>query len=228
MPSPVPGAPSPLCAVVFDFDGTLAATDIDFAGIRARLRGFFVERGVWDESLYQRYILEMIDSVCARVTPEAAEPLRAEAMEIVRQGEVAACREAEPFPGVPEALATLRERGYRLGIFTRNSRECCGLVLRRHPLPHSVLLAREDVANVKPHPEHLQRTLARLDCEPAQALVVGDHHTDVETARAVGAHAAGVLTTNCPRERFLEAGAWIVLDSVADLPAVLPARASTA
>ncbi len=212
----------PVRAIVFDFDGTLAATDIDFAAIRAELRDFYTARGHWDESLFQRYILEMIDAVCSRLEAPEADRLRVESMEIVRRIESAACSRAEPYPGVPEALATLEQRGYHVGIFTRNSREGCALVLRRHPLRHSVLLTREDVANVKPHPEHLQEALARLECPPEQALVVGDHPTDAETAVAVGACAVGVLTTNATEEALLAAGALLVLDSAADLPAVMP------
>jgi phosphoglycolate phosphatase len=212
----------PIQAIVFDFDGTLAATDIDFAGVRAELRSFYISRGVWDESLSQRYILEMIDGVCSRLNETQADQLRTESMAIVGRIESEACSRAEPYPGVPEALATLQERGYRLGIFTRNSREGCDLVLRRHPLPHSVLLTREDVVNVKPHPEHLREALARLDCPPDKALVVGDHPTDAETAVAAGACAVGVLTTNATEEALLAAGASLVLDSAAELPAVVP------
>ena len=212
----------PIRAIVFDFDGTLAATDIDFAGVRAELRSFYIARGIWHEGLFQRYILEMIDAVCSPLDPAEAEQVRAESMTIVRRIESEACRRAEPYPGVPQALASLRERGYRMGIFTRNSREGCELVLRRHPLPHSVLLTRDDVANVKPHPDHLREALAQLDCSPERALVVGDHPTDAEAAIAVGAHAVGVLTTNATEETLLTAGARLVLDSVADLPGVVP------
>ena len=215
----------PVSAVVFDFDGTLVETNIDFAGIRARLREHFVANDCWDEGFFQRYILEMIDNVCARLDGPRAGEVRREAMEIVHQGEAAACREGEPYPGVTEALQELEKRGYRLGIFTRNSRPCCELVLRRYRLPHTVLLTRDDVENVKPNPEHLQKTLARLGVRPEWALVVGDHHTDVETAVACGAHAVGVLTTNGTRERFLECGARLVLDSAAELPDVLPLKA---
>jgi len=210
--------------VVFDFDGTLADTNIDFAGIRARLRDFYIARGCWDESLFQRYILEMIDSVCARLDIADAQDLRRASMEIVHQGEVEACRDAEPYPGVSEAMQELQGRGYALGIFTRNSRACCDIILRRHPLPHAVLLTRDDVANVKPHPEHLQEILARLGCRPEWALVVGDHVSDIETAVACGAHAVGVLTTTGTREGFLECGARLVLDSAAQLPDVLPRK----
>jgi HAD superfamily hydrolase (TIGR01509 family) len=214
----------PVSAVIFDFDGTLAATDIDFAGIRARLREFFIRRECWEEALFQRYILEMIDSVCARLEGEAAAEVRRDAMRIVHEGEADACREAALYPGIAEALQELDRRGYRLGIFTRNSRACCELVLRRHPLPHSVLLTRDDVTNVKPDPEHLQATLAQLGTRPEWALVVGDHHTDVETAVACGAHAVGVLTTTGAREKFAECGARLVLESAAELPRVLPLK----
>ena len=182
---------------------------------------FFIAEDVWDEALFQRYILEMIDSICARVDLDRADTIRRESMEIVRQGELDACRGAEPFPGVVDALDTLAERGYAMGIFTRNSREGCELVLEHHPLPCAVLFARDDVENVKPHPGHLERTLAALDCPPELAVIVGDHHTDVETAREVGAHAIGVLTTTGTREKFAEVGARLVLPSAAELPDVL-------
>ena len=214
----------PISAVVFDFDGTLADTNIDFGGIRARLREFYIAHDCWDEGLFQRYILEMIDSICARLDAAQAADIRPASMEIVHQGEVEACRDAEPYPGVMEALEELQARGYALGIFTRNSRECCDMILRRHPLPHSALLTRDDVENVKPHPEHLRETLARLECRPEWALVVGDHRTDIETAVACGAHAVGVLTTTGTREGFLECGARLVLDSVAQLPGILPRK----
>jgi phosphoglycolate phosphatase len=212
----------PVKGIVFDFDGTLAETNIDFAGIRAALRGFFIEQGVWDEPYHQRYILEMVDAVCSDLPEAGAREMRRAAMAIVREAEGRACRNARLYRGVSEALTELEARGYRLGIFTRNSRECCEMILRRHPFPHSALLAREDVPRVKPDPDHLLRVLARLDCPPEQAAVVGDHHTDVETAKAVGAWPVGVLTTTGTREAFIEAGAVLVLDSVADLPAHLP------
>jgi phosphoglycolate phosphatase len=212
----------PVGAVVFDFDGTLAESNIDFAGIRARLREYFLAEACWDEALFQRYILEMIDSVCERLDEPQAARIRRGALAIVHEGEAEACRVAEPYPGVPEALRELSARGYRLGIFTRNSRACCDLVLRRHPLVHDVLLTRDDVPCVKPHPSHLQQTLAALGSRPEWAIVVGDHYTDVETAVACGAHAVGVLTTTGTLEKFLECGARLVLASAAELPGILP------
>ncbi|MGQ9732648.1 MAG: HAD family hydrolase [Candidatus Zipacnadales bacterium] len=214
----------PVRAVVFDFDGTLADTNIDFARIRARLKEFFSARRCWDEALYQRYILEMIDEVCARLPSEESDAIRAEALQLVHEEEMEACRNAQLYAGIPEALNELTTRGYRVGIFTRNSRVCCRLVLDRYPLPHLVLMTRNDVENVKPHPQHLLSTLAVLDCPPELALVVGDHHTDVETACAVGAIAVGVLTTNCPPERLVQSGARLILDSAAQVPALLPLR----
>lgn len=217
-PSPLP----PVQAVVFDFDGTLARTEIDFGAIRLRLREYCMGRGCWDEALFQRYILEMIDSICERLSDEEAREVRTDSMAIVGEVELDACRGSELFPGIAECLATLESRGYALGIFTRNSRAGCGIVLQEHPLPHSVLLTRDDVQNVKPHPEHLQRTLAGLGCPPELTVVVGDHITDVETARDVGAYAIGVLTTNCTREKFAEVGADLVLESAAELADILP------
>lgn len=211
-------------AVVFDFDGTLADTQINFAAIRARLREYFVALRCWEEGLAQRYILEMIESVCSRLSVERAFQVRQQSMAIVHEEETTACRQAALYPGVAEALRELDRRGYALGIFTRNSRASCELVLSRHPLPYSVLLTRDDVERVKPDPQHLKDILSRLGCPANRAVVVGDHPSDMETAVACGAYAVGVLTTGADPEALLKYGAQLVLESAADLPRILPER----
>jgi phosphoglycolate phosphatase len=52
--------------------------------------------------------------------------------------------------------------------------------------------------------------------------VVGDSPHDIEMARAGGAgRAIGVLTGVSPREALLDYGADIVIDSIAELEAIL-------
>jgi len=47
---------------------------------------------------------------------------------------------------------------------------------------------------------------------------VGDHPTDIETARGAGSFAAGVLTAKTTREQFEEIGADLI---AADVPEVV-------
>ncbi len=209
--------PARIRAVVFDFDGTLAETNIDFALMRRRVLEVVERWGLSDRIQPRRYILEIVDDAAALLEPEDAARLRAEAAEAMVQVELLSTSTACPYPGVPEALAHLRACGRRVGIITRNCRVGVASVIDRHPLDHEVLLTRDDVERVKPDPEHLHLALEELGVSPAETLMVGDHITDIETGQAAGAFTAGVLTANTTREQFEEIGADLVLDSVADL-----------
>lgn len=204
-------------AVVFDFDGTLAETKIDFALMRERVLEVVERWGLSERITPRRYVLEIVDEAAALLPAEDAARFRAEAGEAMVQVELLSTSTAEPFPGVPETLSRLRACGRRVGIITRNCRRGVASVIDRYPLEHEVLLTRDDVERVKPDPEHLHLALAALGVPADEALMVGDHPTDIETGKAAGAFTAGVLTDRTTREQFEELGADLVLDSVADL-----------
>jgi len=209
--------PARVRAVVFDFDGTLAETNIDFALMRQRVLEVAERWGLSERLNPRRYILEIVDDAAALLAPDDAARFRAETAEAMVQVELLSTSTASPYPGVPEALAHLRACGRRVGIITRNCRVGVASVIDRHPLDHEVLLTRDDVVRVKPDPEHLHLALETLGVPAAETLMVGDHVTDIETGQAAGAFTAGVLTANTTRAQFEEIGADLVLDSVADL-----------
>ncbi len=214
--------PAAIRAVIFDFDGTLAATDIDFALMRQRVLEVAERWGLSERLNQKRYILEIVDDAVSLLTdPADQERFREEAAEAMRNVELIFTSVAAPYPGIPEALEQLAACGRRVGIITRNCRAGVASVFERHPMHHEVLLTRDDVERVKPDPAHLHEALEVLGVAPHEALMVGDHITDIEVGHAAGAWACGVLTAKTTPEQFAEAGAHLVLDSVADLVRVL-------
>ncbi len=214
--------PSLIRGVVFDFDGTLAETDIDFGLMRQRVLEVAERWGLTDHLDQRRYILEIVDDAVEMLSDEAdRRRFRAEAAQAMSEVELTFTSVASPFPGVPEMLEQLRDCGVRIGIVTRNCRAGVESVFSRHPLPHEVLLTRDDVERVKPDPAHLNEALETLKIEPERALMVGDHITDIEVGQAAGTWTAGVLTANTTREQFLEAGADLILPSAADITETL-------
>ncbi len=213
--------PDLIRAVIFDFDGTLAETNIDFALMRERVLEVAERWGLRERLNPRRYILEIVDDAASLLSGEDAARFRAEAAEAMMEVELISTSVAAPFPGVPETLARLRACGRRVGIITRNCRAGVASVIERHPLDHEVLLTRDDVECVKPHPGHLHLALEALDVAPGEALMVGDHVTDIETGKAAGTFTAGVLTANTTREQFEEVGADLILESVAELADLL-------
>lgn len=217
--------PSAIRAVVFDFDGTLAETNIDFGLMRERVLEVADRWGLTDHLDQKRYILEIVEDAVAMLPEDGDQDrFRAEAAKAMRDVELVFTSVASPFPGVPETLERLRAYGVRVGIVTRNCRAGVQSVFSRHPLHHEVLLTRDDVVRVKPDPEHLHEALEALEVAPDNALMVGDHITDIEVGHAAGTWTAGVLTAKTTREQFREVGAHLVLQSAADLTDVLCLR----
>lgn len=214
--------PAAIRAAIFDFDGTLAETDIDFGLMRRRVLEVAERWGLTDHLDERRYILEIVDDAIAMLSGEDdRERFREEAARAMEDVELIFTSVAAPFPGIPRTLERLRECGRRVGIITRNCRVGVQSVFSRHPLHHEVLLTRDDVERVKPDPAHLHEALETLEVAPEHALMVGDHITDIEVGHAAGTWTAGVLTANTTREQFEEAGAHVVLESVADLTDLL-------
>jgi phosphoglycolate phosphatase len=189
----MPGAPITakrkswgLRAVVFDFDGTIADTRINFGLMRQRVAEVLEALGAWEEGLEGRYVLEMVEAAVdvARQRGLDAQAVRAAAEEEIRAVEYEACGRARLCAGAAEAVARLKAAGLRVGVITRNCGAAVEMVLSRHPLPLDAVVPRDSVLRPKPHPAHLMEALNAMGVAPSQAALVGDHVTDVQCARA--------------------------------------------
>lgn len=213
------GRPGRIRAVVFDFDGTLALTPLDFAAMRARVVACADRRGL-PPAPGRLPILEMIEATAARAGARGS-AFRDEARSVLEADETAAARNAVPVPGAAAALERLRSAGLAIGIITRNCRAAVEPLVRRMAIPCDALLTRDDVAAVKPDPVHLRSALRRLGVPASRALVVGDHPFDVRAARRLGMPSAAVLTGGRNPADFLRPRADVVLEDVAELPVCL-------
>ena len=97
------------------------------------------------------------------------------------------------FDGVREMLDALKQRGVLMGILTSKSHDIlvegrrAGTVVEAEELGidgHIThIVGFEDVTRHKPHPEGLERLMARMGATPTRTLVVGDSWSDVEVAK---------------------------------------------
>jgi len=208
-------------AVLFDLDGTLVDSGIDFGRMRREMLELAAELGCDPAPLAGADILEIRDRACARAV-DAAEAIRRAEARLVRI-EREALERSTLVPGARELLEELRERSVGIGIVTRNCREIAVDSLDRYRLPYDVLVAREDTPRVKPHPEHLLRALAALGVPAAAAAIVGDGRMDLEAGRAGGLRTVGYLTTERPAGYFDGLEPSFVISHLGDLtPWIFP------
>ncbi len=209
-----------ITAIVLDVDGTVATCPYDFEAMRAAVARLARAYGVEVAALGVRAVLEQIDAVSGLLGGQGPR-FRAEAEAAVEAVEVSAANHATLLPGAADALHTLRARGLAVALITRNCRTVAETVLRAFD-GYDVLLTRNDVPAVKPDPDHVLRALAHVGYPPDEAAMVGDHAFDMQAGRAARTQVCvAVRTGNSPDESLTAAGADVVLDSLADLPAWL-------
>ncbi len=207
-------------AVIFDFDGTLAMANIDFGLMRRRLDGLVERYGLDPHQLGHLYILEMIDAAAAQLG-QADDGRGArfyqEAHDSILALESEYARTSGMLPGAVEALQTLQQQGFKVGVVTRNSASAVQTICPRVDALCDVFLPREAVRFVKPHPEHLDRALQCLRISAQQAMMVGDGPIDITAGKALGLKTVAVLTGGHGREALRASQPDLILDSVADL-----------
>lgn len=158
--------------VVFDMDGTLTHSPLDFSRIRA-------EAGVPEG----RPVLEFL--------ADAPEPVRERVTEVLHRHERRAAEDCSLHEGAAEVIRELGRRGLKTALLTRNSAESVRTVLGRFGLSFDCWLSREH-AEPKPSPQPVLEIAGRLGLTPAELLMVGDYVFDMQAGRAAGASTAFV------------------------------------
>jgi phosphoglycolate phosphatase len=190
-----------ISAVLFDLDGTLGETRIDFSAMKGAMLAQARGRGLEAANLSGLDILAIVEQAAAHLPESEREAYREEAWRKLEEFELRHISEARPMPGACQSALRLHEAGLRLGIITRNCRAAADHLLALLPPVFEVCLTREDVSRCKPDPLHIRAALDLMRVEPKQALVAGDHRMDVQAGKAAGAFAAGILAGR-PRDYF--------------------------
>lgn len=188
-----------LRAVLFDLDGTLIETHIDFPAMTEAMQRLARASSVPESVTEGKDILGLVAAAAEDVQERGGDgaALRRTAFAELEAMEVAGCSRPALLPGTRELLSELVERGVKVGIVTRNCRTVSVGLLARFALPHHLLLSRDDVQKTKPNPEHLWDALRLLGEPPDQAAMVGDHWMDIQAGVRAGCAATlGVLGRN--------------------------------
>jgi phosphoglycolate phosphatase len=180
---------SPICAVLFDLDGTLADTAPDLAGALNRL---LVERGL---APVPPEVTRPHTSSGARglinaglgIGPEHPEyeTLKARFLDLYAQNILV---DTKLFPGMEALLAELERRELRWGIVTNKAARFTNPLIAAMGLAQrsACTISGDTTPHTKPHPEPLLHAARQIGLEPGACLYVGDDLRDIQAARAAG------------------------------------------
>ena len=165
--------------IIFDFDGTIARLDVDWAAVRQRVQREVLDgHGLDGSHLFIR--------VLGRLREVVGEEAFLKAVGILADAEMEAGCQA-----IPDGMRWFQhaaERGKPVGIFSLNSRRVIEkFLVDEKVLPAEVrIVGFADVRRHKPNPEGLHRLLRDQGAEPGEALFIGDRPDDMEAGRRAG------------------------------------------
>ncbi|MFU8856440.1 MAG: HAD family hydrolase [Deferrisomatales bacterium] len=226
------GALSRARAVLFDLDGTLLDSLEDLADAMNQVLG---DLGMPRHPLdaYRYFVGEGMEVLVRRALPDAGWDDRtfASALSALRVEYDRRCtRKTRPYPGIPELLDALAERGLPFGILSNKPHDAT-VAVTKLLLPRwrfaAVLGARADVPK-KPDPAGALEVADILGLTPREVLYLGDTPTDMRTARSAGMQAVGVLWGFRPAQELREGGASILVERPRDVLGLLRGEADQA
>jgi phosphoglycolate phosphatase len=216
-------------AVVFDLDGTLANFNLDYKNVRAEVRGYLINVGVpasvlsTNDSIFDMLNKTEIFLKNSGKNHRLVEQTREGAFAIAEKYELDAAKSTGLLPGVIECLRTLKKLGIKIGLFTINSEKSVNYILDRFNIRDffDVVIPRNRVEYVKPHPEHLGAVLKSLNINSRNTMVVGDSITDMRSANELKAIAVGLPTGISTVDQLMSNGADYIITSIIDLPVLV-------
>lgn len=217
-----------LSLVVFDVDGTLI--DSQDVIVTAMHRAFAAGgRPLPSRAEVLAVVgLSLADAV-ARLAPDLGATAVDDAVERYRAAFIGLRTEtggeaaAPLYPGARAAVEALHARPeVLLGVATGKARRGLDHAFAAHDLDRFFVTRQTaDHHPSKPHPAMLEAALAETGVAPGRTAMVGDTTFDIEMACAAGVLPVGVSWGYHPPEALLAAGAAVVVESFAQLPAAL-------
>lgn len=112
----------------------------------------------------------------------------------------------ELYESTLEVLSELKKIGFKTGIVTTKLNSRIQSILKKFNAEYliDVIIGVENVKNVKPHPEGLEKAVKLLGLSKKEVLYVGDSYIDANAAQNANIDFIGVLTGTTTNEKFLE------------------------
>ncbi|HUT26534.1 MAG TPA: HAD family hydrolase [Methanomassiliicoccales archaeon] len=219
-----------LKAVIFDLDGTLIQSTIDFKAMNQAVAETLIQHGLPKDILDTKgRINESIVRAYAYFKGHSQngwmDRLENDLNRVSAAVEMRQVDRTTVVPGTFEVLDHLNRNGLSVAILTRGSRPYTLRALRASGLEgyFRTIVCRDDypLIEAKPNPIALRRVFADLGMEKQQCLFIGDHETDYQCAISAETSFAAVLTGSHGQEVWSRIRPDLLMSSIAELPRML-------
>lgn len=159
--------PMQIKGIIFDLDGTLVESSLDFGLIRQQI-------GCPDGI----DLLNYVDDLSCKVS-------QADAKQIILDHEYQDALSAKPIKGMTELINAIEAAKLPIAIVTRNSLAASALKVKQNNIAIDHVLTREDYP-AKPAPDALLAIAAQWQIAPQDIIYVGDYLYDIQAANNAG------------------------------------------
>ena len=188
-------------AIVYDLDGTIIKFKIDFIRARREAIKILKKYGV------PKHILTVKSSILENVSKsreyfksnniyesEKITQIISEVDDEINKVEYEAALQASHIDGIEEVLEFVERKDLKQAIFTFNTYRNAEISLQKVNLMKyfELIIGRDNVENLKPHPDHLLIICKKLKVIPSEIIVIGDSSRDIEAALNVGAKSIAI------------------------------------
>ena len=181
---------------LFDLDGTVLDT---YAPILESMR--YATKTVFGEAMPDSKLVSMVGQpLVTQMQAFAAErgcgsEVADELTRVYREyNERDLDEKSFPFPGIPEAIASLKNAGFTVGVVTSKRAVLATKSLKAHGLfdVFACVNGAEDSTAHKPDPDPLLTAAKKLGVSPDRCVYVGDSPYDLQAAHAANMPCVGV------------------------------------
>jgi phosphoglycolate phosphatase len=203
----------PIKAIIWDLDGTLIHFKINSLKARKMAIKHLKRYGVPKNLLTVKVsILENIkeakqffqkEKFSEDLVNQIIEKIDYEIINIEHK----AALDATMINGIDRVLEFAKNKNLKQAIFTFNTKKNAEISLKKVNLIQyfNVIVGRDNIKNLKPHPDHLIHICKQLNVKTGEILVIGDTIRDIEAAINVGAYSIAINTKMNKRENFMNA-----------------------
>ena len=207
--------------VIFDLDGTLVNTidDLGTATNHALQAMGYPEHPI---PSYRSMVGNGVRKLIERALPDEARTTRiieAMRMHFREYYDKHLWDLSTPYPGIPELLGELVERGVHIAVASNKYQEAVTPIIDHFfgNLPWAAIHGNREGVPVKPDPSVVFSILTECPTAKADVLYVGDSGVDMETARRACVESCGVTWGFRPRQELVKAYADHIVSNPDDI-----------